>query len=483
MASALVARLPIVLAIYLSLWLVSANEGSVPVWTWLDGSRLVNQPSTLTAGNQYPGCRAHSGIWTHPTAGLFWMFGGQEGSGTPLNDLWLYDMPSQEWTNVRRGKEQAWPGPRYGAAVCGVAGSSVVVYGGARSAENLLSDTWLYHLHNESWVLLTESLQPDVRTNMAHWCTHDSLWIYRGVTSDLATPPTMWKFTFESYEWTEVGAPIARGKNQEEMIDFGHWKTATWVLNDTQLYFLGGKPSGPDKACRGKSSTVKNKCDLWRYSTITNEWEHVNMDAAVSKGRTDNGVAGVSQQPSCPVQPAFWSDADSNLWLLDSDDGSIGTCGKTSPTHSNLWMLDLRLMRWMNFQESASPPGRDFQEWTAEPQGQPPPRAYCASWAWNSTYYLFGGLTRNGSVGALNDLWDFRLLEAESLRSAPTTSLAVPPVAVFFLSLGALGILSLFVFGVIFFTKCSSGPRLKPPNHFGDKIRYSPVEMDEVFIT
>ncbi|XP_038075871.1 uncharacterized protein LOC119743521 [Patiria miniata] len=473
-----VARIAVVLPI--CLWFVlavSANEKSIPVWTWLDGTTLVNQPSTLTAGSQYPGCRAESGIWTPPTAGVVWMYGGREGSGMALNDLWLYDMPSQEWTNIQRGKEQSWPKPRYGAAVCGVTNSSVVVYGGAQSTENLLSDTWLYHLHNQSWMLLSDSSQPGVRANMVHWCTHDALWIYGVTSSDPNAPQTMWKFSFQSFDWTEVGGDTGNRGSPEEFRDLGRWKTAAWVVKNSHFYILGRNPPLASKSCQGKTSEVKNKCDLWRYSSLSNEWEHISTDA-----KADSESAGVVEQPSCLASAAFWPDASGNLWLLDSSNGTDSTCEETSQTRSNLWMLDLRLMRWISFQ-THNPQSEDVLEWSQDTHSQPPPRAYCASWSRNNTYYLFGGLARNGSVGALNDLWDFQLLEVESLHPSPIHALAVPPVAVFFLSLGALGILSLFVFAVIFFTKCSAGPRLKPPNHFGDKIRYSPVEMDEVLFT
>ncbi|WP_297474459.1 kelch repeat-containing protein [Ferrovum sp.] len=65
-------------------------------WTWVNGSNQVNQLGSY--GSQpgtpgMPGARSSANAWfssTIGTSGSLWLFGGLEGSGNYLNDLWQY---------------------------------------------------------------------------------------------------------------------------------------------------------------------------------------------------------------------------------------------------------------------------------------------------------------------------------------------------------------------------------------------------------
>ncbi|XP_033630130.1 uncharacterized protein LOC117292249 [Asterias rubens] len=471
-------------------WVVTAQQKNIPVWTWLDGSMLVNQSSTLTrhtTGKQYPGSRVDSAVWTDTDTGVMWMFGGRVGSGSPaLNELWRYSMSSGDWTNVRHDREHKWPQSRYAAAVCGVPGSFLVVHGGAESAVNHLSDTWLYHLHNESWTLLQESFDPGAQTKRLHWCTRKALWLLT-LKETTIDPNTMWRYSLMNYEWEQVSADFDDVLSRQTHVVGQRYGSTTWVVNDTELYLLGARPSdsghNEEERCQGK----KQECALWRFSTVSNKWRRVSFNYTNTKAGevVDSDLIEFNATPGCPAKEASWQDTDGNLWLQDSSAG-MDTCEKKPHARSDLWMFDLQHNRWEHFKSLLSPQyqlGYEIIEGTSDVRNHPAPRAYCASWSWNNTYYLFGGLARNGSNGALNDLWSFQLVGVDSLEGRPTSTMAISPVGVFFLSLGALCFLALLVFSIIFFSKCSTGPRLKPPNHFGDKIRYSPVETDEVFIT
>ena len=65
-------------------------------WTWVNGSNLVSQLGSY--GSQpgtrgMPGARSSANAWFSSgigASGSLWLFGGQEGSGNYLNDLWQY---------------------------------------------------------------------------------------------------------------------------------------------------------------------------------------------------------------------------------------------------------------------------------------------------------------------------------------------------------------------------------------------------------
>lgn len=77
-------------------------------WTWLSGSTThsaagVYGTQGLPAANNTPGAR-YSGLSWVDSAGRFWTFGGYganaSGGFADMNDLWMYDLGTQQWTWV-----------------------------------------------------------------------------------------------------------------------------------------------------------------------------------------------------------------------------------------------------------------------------------------------------------------------------------------------------------------------------------------------
>ncbi len=96
------------------LWKYQAANNS---WTWVDGSKVLNQNGTYgTLGVAHPanvpGGRDMHSSWTEPN-GTFWIFGGngRGATGTTsgnLNDLWKYKVcyPPQAPTNVTKAEDR-----------------------------------------------------------------------------------------------------------------------------------------------------------------------------------------------------------------------------------------------------------------------------------------------------------------------------------------------------------------------------------------
>ncbi|NDJ34711.1 MAG: hypothetical protein GYB64_08570, partial [Chloroflexi bacterium] len=78
------------------------------VWTWADGSTIIDQAGVygtedVPAAANVPGARAPAGSWFN-TDGYLWLFGGSGldsmGQFGFLNDLWRFDIASDQWTWV-----------------------------------------------------------------------------------------------------------------------------------------------------------------------------------------------------------------------------------------------------------------------------------------------------------------------------------------------------------------------------------------------
>jgi hypothetical protein len=77
-------------------------------WTWLSGSATSSAAGVygtqgLPAANNTPGARYSALSWVD-SAGRYWMFGGYgsnaSGVFNDMNDLWMYDLSTQQWTWV-----------------------------------------------------------------------------------------------------------------------------------------------------------------------------------------------------------------------------------------------------------------------------------------------------------------------------------------------------------------------------------------------
>jgi len=84
------------------LWKFDANSNQ---WTWVSGSNTTNQggvygTSGIASANNLPGARQMSIAWKD-LSGDLWLFGGWGYVGPPfgrLNDLWKYNITTNQWT-------------------------------------------------------------------------------------------------------------------------------------------------------------------------------------------------------------------------------------------------------------------------------------------------------------------------------------------------------------------------------------------------
>jgi hypothetical protein len=154
-------------------------------------------------------------------------------------------------------------------------------------------------------------------------------------------------------------------------------------------------------------------------ATAPGDWTWVG-GSTVSSGATGGvpglsgiyGTLGVASQGNIPGSRASevsWTDASGNRWLL----GGVGydIAGNTGFLN-DLWMFNPStfLWTWMGGSSTASPAGVYGTLGTAAAGNVPGGRAWGATWT-DSTgnLWLFGGwgIDVDGTLGILNDLWEF----------------------------------------------------------------------------
>ncbi len=279
------------------LWKYNPSTG---MWAWMNGEKTVDvfpvygtkgQPATANT----PGGRFGGAVWTDKS-GNFWLFGGNNyylpgGSKTGfLNDLWKYNVMSNEWTWIS-GEDTAFAIGHYGKK-------------GVASTAN----------------------RPGARYNSIYWTDPEgNFWLFGGQVSIMqpsggfwaaADLHDLWKYDPKQNEWT-------------------------WMLGDTSIYENGVyKPVIPIFGQKGKEDSLNipgevtfgssgNWIDksgslwlfqagvLWRYNRKSNRWAWIDGDTS-SNSISSYGVQGIYSANNYPG-PRFsslsWTDSKDNFWL------------------------------------------------------------------------------------------------------------------------------------------------------------------------
>lgn len=290
-------------------------------WTFVSGDNTINSQGIYgTKGTpdkvNKPSGRESSVSWGGDN-GILWLFGGYgngfggDNSNLPLlNDLWKYDIASNQWTwmsgaDYLQGKGYYGtqgtsalantPGARFASASWKDISGNMWLFGGNGYATNsttgLLNDLWKYEPLNNQWTWVKGDIIIKSK----------GLYGTRGIAA-LGNKPGAREYS------------IARVDS----------------LGNFLLYEGVGFPS---------SGLLCNLNDLWEYNTSTNFWTWLKGDsiANILGGVYGSyGTASPLNKPGARNSSVSWSDAMGNLVLF----GGYGYATRGINTYLNdLWKL------------------------------------------------------------------------------------------------------------------------------------------------
>jgi hypothetical protein len=268
-------------------WTADSYDVSVPLqtytgsytytgtWTPVVNTANVNQGGTygtLGTPGGFPGGRWGAGFCTDKS-GNVWMFGGQgmDSTGTLglLNDLWKYNIASQQWT---------WMGPTnsnvgqhngvYGTQ--GTPGAANAAGPGGRQTAVVWSDN-----SGNIWVFGGLGLDSIGTRNSGSL----NGGLPPGVTPNGALLNDLWKFNIATGQWTWVSGGGASGlANLNGVygtqltaaagnVPGSRWSASGWSDSNGNLWFFGGWGYGSTLA---QSTGYLN--DVWEFHPATGEW-------------------------------------------------------------------------------------------------------------------------------------------------------------------------------------------------------------------
>ena len=272
------------------------------LWTWMNGfnSNLQNgiygTLQTPSASNR-PGCRMGSASWTDLNGNL-WLFGGRGFPATGpsegfLNDLWQYNVITNQWT---------WMGGSNQASLSGVFGTL-----GVPSASNM----------------------PGGKEFPASWSDQQgNLYLFGGRAQGYFND--LWRYSPINGTWTwlkgantsnQVGLYGTMGVSSAANGPGGRFSQACWTDKYGQFWLFGGQ---------GRSSyttSVNNLNDLWKYDPCSNNWTWMKGSDTLNRLGT-YGTQGIGAAANVPgsrfYNNSFRSKDGSKLWLIGGEgfDGS-----------------------------------------------------------------------------------------------------------------------------------------------------------------
>lgn len=217
--------------------------------------------------NDGPGGRSGATLWLDD--GTLYLFGGIDSYFQTHNDLWAYDLASEQWQSVIPDGESSSPPARHEALSGGqLHAGKLTLYGGETVTEDFsfvtLDDTWQYDAALGTWQDITPAAADNIsppRNLGAAALVGDALYVHGGDVPGgelcgavFAQNPTeeLWRFDLDSEVWEQLtpgASPLARLKRSRGVEVGG------------EMYVLGGY----DFTCANGVGTQKWNTKVYRY--------------------------------------------------------------------------------------------------------------------------------------------------------------------------------------------------------------------------
>jgi len=191
------------------------------------------------------------------------LFGGAvyENRYTFFNDLWAYDYASNTWTEIECG-----PGPsgRFNFMMTYIPETHGLFLFGGFSANDRISDTWIYDIEGNVWTELDPPDSPSPRSDAAIVYDPDNgvVILHDGYCRDNSHPRDVWVYDFGVGNWRQMDP------DEGPLPQYGHHMV--YDSRNGRVVMYGGHWSIPDPRSHGYSDGV------WVYDYPTDSWTKVD---------------------------------------------------------------------------------------------------------------------------------------------------------------------------------------------------------------
>jgi hypothetical protein len=299
------------------LWMYSPSTAQ---WMWVAGSDTGNQPGIygtqgVPSNTNTPGSRCDATNWTDAN-GRFWLFGGSgvdsTGASGLLNDLWMFDPSTWEWTWMG-GSDTANQLGVYGTL--GVADPANVPGGrsGATASVDKTGNVWLW---GGTELLLNWNNAPQGYDG-------DQLWVFNSTTNEWTW---MSGYNVGDYHFDEEFLPNfgTLGVFSSSTLPGSVEGPTSWTDANGNFWLFDGYISYG--ALENWFTWEFNS--IWEFDPSTKEWAWMGgFSGGYSYYQLENaggnlgvygaqGVPDPSNVPGGRQGATVWSDRNGNVWLF-----------------------------------------------------------------------------------------------------------------------------------------------------------------------
>lgn len=309
-------------------------DPSINEWTWMNGDKTIENTGLYGTKNvastiNKPAARDGGVSWKDKSGNL-WLFGGVHNplfSSEYLNDVWKYNISTNEWTWINGDST----GNGYG--IYGTKGiASVINKPGGRAASISWTDNsgnfWLFggggFAESGSINDLSDLWKYDPISNLWTWISGDKTGNAAGV-------------------YGSQGIPASTNKPG------GRVASSSFTDSLGNLFLFGGIGYSNNNIAEGELN------DLWQFNVITKQWTWIKGDSTVNNIGIYGlqGIAASTNKPGSRFGNTSWSDSFGNLYLFG---GTGYATNGVSDYLNDLWKLNINNLilplNLLNFQAS-----------------------------------------------------------------------------------------------------------------------------------
>lgn len=368
-------------------------------FTWVDGSTTAGAANVYgTMGTPAPGntpCGRHGcAKWTD-AAGNLWLFGGEGPTNSWHNDLWKYNISTNQWT---------W-----------VAGTTSTNIGSVYGTMGVSSPT----------------VYPGCREFISSWAdASGNLWLFGGdgwdVNNNFVRLGDLWKFNIASGQWTWVngfntgqqnGIYGTLGVPSSTNMPGNRYGAGMWTDASGNFWLYGGRGLPGGTGFQGYLS------DLWKYNPTTNQWAWMAGPSTAGQPGTYGTMftPAPANFPGGRYLPGFWTDPAGKLYLHGGF-GFASAAGTPSVGYLNdFWVFDQTTLEWTWIGGSTSSDVDGAYGTLGVPSTTNVPssrRSHCCWRDVSGNFWLFGGERQVISVSQpyfaeLNDMYRYNPVTKE----------------------------------------------------------------------
>ena len=210
-----------------------------------------------------PLARSQHAMAYDPVGNQVLLFGGYVGSSFTYGDTWLFDVAALQW---RRIETEDGPSARAGSvAVFDEAAGVFVMFGGAEeppAAELPLAETWVFDPATEQWSQQFTNQVPALLSE-GHPTLFELAMVYDRATQRsvlMVAGESTWIYDASAVVWAKVDGALTQGLGADYMT------AAAYDAAHRRVIAYGGAP-------------VERTQGTWGYDTVADRWEAVDTGA------------------------------------------------------------------------------------------------------------------------------------------------------------------------------------------------------------